>query len=182
MWNRARRAATIGALVAIALFTVGGLWVAQMHGYRLDHAPAPALAQNPLQQVVVVTEGAWLDNFRAHPLLWLVPVLGYAGMVLGLLAIRAGRTSLAWWLGALAWVGVIGTAGVSLFPFLLPSSSVPSHSLTVWNAVSSRLTLAWMTGWTAVFMPIVLAYTSWAFRVMRGKVDAGHVESDPHAY
>ncbi|MEM5329742.1 cytochrome d ubiquinol oxidase subunit II [Paraburkholderia sp. JHI2823] len=182
LWARARRAATVGAIVAIVLFTIGGIWASHLSGYRIEHAPMPGVAQTPLQQGVTRAEGAWLDNFHLYPALWLVPALGYAGMVLGLLAIRAGRASLAWWLGALAWIGVIGTAGVSLFPFLMPSSSDPSQSLTVWNAVSSRNTLMWMSGWTAVFMPAIIAYTSWAFYVMRGKVKAEHVESNPHAY
>ncbi|WP_028213959.1 cytochrome d ubiquinol oxidase subunit II [Paraburkholderia mimosarum] len=182
LWARARRAATVGAIVAIVLFTIGGIWASHLSGYRIEHAPMPGVAQTPLQQSVTRAEGAWIDNFHLYPALWLVPALGYAGMVLGLLAIRAGRASLAWWLGALAWIGVIGTAGVSLFPFLMPSSSDPSQSLTVWNAVSSRNTLMWMSGWTAVFMPAIIAYTSWAFYVMRGKVKAEHVESNPHAY
>jgi len=182
LWDRARRAATVGGIVAIVLFTIGGIWASHLSGYRIEHAPMPGVAQTPLQQSVTRAEGAWLDNFHLYPALWLVPALGYAGMALGLLAIRAGRASLAWWLGALAWIGVIGTAGVSLFPFLMPSSSDPSQSLTVWNAVSSRNTLMWMSGWTAVFMPAIIAYTSWAFYVMRGKVKAEHVESNPHAY
>lgn len=182
MWERARRAASGGVVVALVLFTIGGIWVSQMQGYRIDHSPAPGLAQTPLQQGVVLAHGAWFDNFHAHSVLWLVPLLGYVGMVFGLFAVRAGRSTLAWWLGALAWIGVIGTAGVSLFPFLMPSSSDPSQSLTVWNSISSRTTLLWMTGWTVVFMPIILAYTSWAFHTMRGKVKADQVESNPHAY
>ncbi|WP_233873032.1 cytochrome d ubiquinol oxidase subunit II [Paraburkholderia adhaesiva] len=182
LWERARGASTVCGIVAIVLFTIGGIWVSQMSGYRLEHAPLPGVAQTPLQQSVVLADGAWFDNYRAYPVLWLVPVLGYVGMLLGLLAVRAGRSTLAWWLGALAWIGVIGTAGVSLFPFLMPSSSDPSQSLTVWNSISSQTTLTWMTGWTVVFMPVVLAYTSWAFHVMRGKVTAEQVESDPHAY
>ncbi len=77
---------------------------------------------------------------------------------------------------------MIGTAGTALFPFLLPSSSHPGMSLTVWNASSSRLTLAWMLGFALVFVPLVLWYTSWAFWVMRGKVGAQHIEHDEHAY
>lgn len=182
LWERARGASTVGGLIAIVLFTIGGVWVSQMHGFRIEHGPLPGVAQTPLQQGVVLAAGAWFDNYRAYPVLWLVPALGYVGMVFGLLAIRGGRSSLAWWLGALAWIGVIGTAGVSLFPFLMPSSTDPSQSLTVWNAVSSRTTLMWMTGWTVVFMPAIIAYTSWAFYVMRGKVKAEQVEADPHAY
>lgn len=182
MRERARRAATIAMLVALVLFTIGGFWASQLDGYRLVHAPAPGFAQTPLQQAVETARGAWFDNYRAHPALWLVPALGYAGMVFGFAALRARRSTLAWWCGALAWIGVIGTVGVNMFPFLMPSSTTPSHSLTLWNSVSSRNTLIWMAGWTGVFMPTILAYTSWAFYVMRGRVKAAHVESDPHAY
>jgi len=64
----------------------------------------------------------------------------------------------------------------------LPSSTEPSQSLTVWNASSSRYTLGVMLGFTVVFMPLIIWYTSWAFWVMRGKVSTQHVESDEHAY
>jgi len=126
--------------------------------------------------------GAWLGNLRSHPILWLVPLTGYVGILLGVWVVRRGRSLFGWWLGALGWIGIIGTVGAAMFPFMLPSSSEPSHSLTVWNASSSRHTLTWMLGFTLVFMPLVLWYTSWAFWVMRGKVSEGHVETDEHAY
>jgi cytochrome d ubiquinol oxidase subunit II len=77
---------------------------------------------------------------------------------------------------------VIGTVGVSLFPFLMPSSEVPSQSLTVWNSISSQTTLLWATGFALVFVPLVVWYTSWAFWVMRGEVDARAMLNDDHAY
>lgn len=181
--QRAKSVATVAVILAVVVFSVCGVWVSQMQGYRLVHSVSPALAQTPLQQQVVeLAAGAWLGNFQSYPILWIVPALGYVGMILGLLSLRAGRSTLAWWLGAIAWIGVIGTAGTALFPFLMPSSSMPNQSLTVWNSVSSRTTLTWMTGWTVVFVPIVLGYTSWAFHVMRGKVKADQIETDPHAY
>lgn len=181
--QRAKSVATVAVILAVVVFSVCGVWVSQMQGYRLVHSVSPALAQTPLQQQVVeLAAGAWLGNFHSYPILWIVPALGYVGMILGLLSLRAGRSTLAWWLGAIAWIGVIGTAGTALFPFLMPSSSMPNQSLTVWNSVSSQTTLTWMTGWTVVFVPIVLGYTSWAFHVMRGKVKADQVETDPHAY
>jgi cytochrome d ubiquinol oxidase subunit II len=103
-------------------------------------------------------------------------------MGLGWFAVRAGRSTLAWWLGALAWIGVIGTVGASMFPFLMPSSTDPSQSLTIWNSVSSLRTLIWMTGFAVVFVPAIVAYTGWAFYVMRGKVSAEHVAADTHSY
>jgi cytochrome d ubiquinol oxidase subunit II len=182
MYERARHLARLSAVTAIVLFAIGGVWVHGMSGYAIVHGPGAGVAQTPLQQSVTRTDGAWFANFDAHPLLWTVPLLGFAGMLLGLLAAGARRSHLAWWLGALAWLGVIGTAGTALFPFLLPSSSTPDQSLTIWNASSSRLTLAWMLGFALVFVPLILWYTSWAFYVMRGKVKAEHIVNDEHAY
>jgi cytochrome d ubiquinol oxidase subunit II len=180
--QRARTASSYAVIVALVLFTIGGIWVSQLPGYVLVKAAAAGVAQSPLQQTVTLTAGGWFNNYHAYPVLWLVPALGYLGMVLGWLAIRATRTTLAWWLGALAWIGVIGTAGLSLFPFMMPSSSDPSQSLTVWNSISSQRTLLWATGFTAVFVPLILAYTSWAFYVMRGKVREDQVEANSHSY
>ena len=182
LYERARSAVTLGGISAVVLFTIGGVWVANMQGYQIITAPDPGAAQTPLQQTATLADGAWLSNFRNHAILWLVPALGYAGMILGVLAARANKATTAWWLGALAWIGVIGTAGTALFPFMMPSSSNPSQSLTVWNSISSELTLSWMTGWAIVFVPLILWYTSWAFYVMRGKVKGEAVEADDHAY
>jgi cytochrome d ubiquinol oxidase subunit II len=182
LYMRAKRLAIWSGLVALALFTLCGIWVVFMDGYQLVESPDPALAQTPLQQVVKVVSGAWLANFNSHPMLWLVPLSVYATVLLGIEAARRQRSHLAWWLGALGWIGIIGTVGAAMFPFMMPSSLEPSHSLTVWNASSSQLTLIWMTGFSAVFVPLILWYTSWAFWVMRGKVSESHVASDEHAY
>jgi len=179
--GRARRAAIGAGLAAVVLFTLGGLWTYWLEGFRLTGGPAPAAAQTPLHQTVERAAGAWLDNFRAHPALWLVPALGYLGMLLGTGALARGHAKLGWWLGAAAWIGVIGTVGAAMFPFLMPSSSNPSHSLTVWNSGSSERTLAWMLGFTLVFMPLIVWYTSWAFWVMRGKVTPRRVSNAEHA-
>ncbi|EQD55859.1 cytochrome d ubiquinol oxidase, subunit II, partial [mine drainage metagenome] len=164
------------------MFAIGGVWAHLLPGYSIVSEPGAGVPQTPLQQVVTTAAGAWQSNFAAQPILWLVPLLGFAGMLGALLAARAGRSYLGWWLGALAWIGVIGTAGVSLFPFMLPSSSNPSVSLTVWNSSSSELTLLWMLGFALVFVPLILWYTSWAFWVMRGKVSAEKIAEDEHAY
>jgi cytochrome d ubiquinol oxidase subunit II len=182
MQVRARRLAVLAGIVAVVLFTLGGIWLSMLSGYQLVRSPDPALAQTPLQQQVTRADGAWLSNFRAYPILWFVPALSYLGMAGGILAVRGGRTLLGWWLGALGWIGILGTVGAAMFPFMMPSSSNPAHSLTVWNASSSQRTLAWMLGWTLLFMPLIVWYTSWAFWVMRGKVSVEHVRSSEHAF
>lgn len=169
-------------ILAIVLFAFGGLWVAHLQGYVLDRFPGAGVAQTPLQQVVTRAEGAWLGNFHAHNVLWLLPAAGFVGMLGSMFSANSDRPLLAWWMGAVAWIGVIGTVGCALFPFLLPSVSDPQQSLTVWNSSSSRLTLGWMLGFALVFVPLIVWYTSWAFYVMRGKVDPDQVAADEHAY
>lgn len=182
IYDRARALARVSSALAIALFAIGGVWIRAMQGYVLTGGPGAGIAQTPLQQSVMLSGGAWLGNFHVHPAMWSLPALGFAAMLSGLLAAGARRSHLAWWLGALAWIGVIGTAGAALFPFLLPSRSVPAQSLTVWNSSSSQLTLTWMVGFAAVFVPLILWYTSWAFYVMRGKVKPEHIAADEHSY
>ena len=183
MFQRARGLAQAAAAAAVVLFAIGGFWVHAIAGYQLVSGPGAGVPQTPLQQSVTTLPGAWLANFAVHPLLWLVALAGFAGMIGAFLAARAGRSHLGWWLGAVAWIGVIGTAGAALFPFMLPSSSDPSMSLTVWNSSSSKATLLWMTGFTIVFVPLILWYTGWAFWVMRGKVSAEKIaRGDEHAY
>jgi cytochrome d ubiquinol oxidase subunit II len=102
-------------------------------------------------------------------------------VILGLGAVLARRAVLGWWLGAIGWAGILGTVGAAMFPFMMPSLTNPSHSLTVWNSGSSALTLGWMLGFTIIFMPLIVWYTSWAFWIMRGKVDAAQINASEHA-
>ena len=133
-------------------------------------------------RTVEAATGAWIANFTAYPWMWAAPALAYAGAVLAWIGLRAHRDGAAFVASAFAQAGVILTAGFGLFPFLLVSSSDPAHSLTVWDASSSRLTLFIMLIATLVFLPIVLAYTAWVFRVLRGKVSLAHVESQTGVY
>jgi cytochrome d ubiquinol oxidase subunit II len=119
-------------------------------------------------KTVAIVRGAWLMNFWAQPVLWAAPLLAFAGA--GIAILFRSRPGYAFIGSALVPLGSIGTVGLSLFPFLLPSSSDPNASLTVWDASSSKLTLAVMLGAVVIFLPIVLAYTAWVYRVFKGPV------------
>ncbi|MDR3427863.1 cytochrome d ubiquinol oxidase subunit II [Silvimonas sp.] len=183
IYIRARRFATAAGMIAALLFFAGGVWVHGINGYSLGAGVNPAMEATPVRAVLVTTApGAWLRNFEAHHLLWAVPATGLLAMLLGAGLLRANRPVLGWWLGALAWVATIATAGGAMFPFLMPSSTSPGQSLTLWNATSSCYTLGWMLFFTSIFLPIIVAYTSWVFAVMRGKVRAEDVTGNDHAY
>ena len=180
--ERARKVSTVSGLVSIVLFVIGGIWMRSISFFVLDAAPSGNLPQIPLQQTVSTQVGALYNNYAAHPVLWLLPVVAILALAYGIVAARGGKSHLSWWCGALAWIGVIGSVGAAMFPFMMPSSSDPSHSLTLWNSSSSQLTLTWMTGFALVFVPLILWYTSWCYYVMRGKVKAEDIEHDEHAY
>jgi cytochrome d ubiquinol oxidase subunit II len=176
--ERARNAAGIAGLVLIVLFAIAGLWVAALDGYVIVGEPLRDGASNPLAKDVAREAGAWLGNYGRHPWMLVAPIAGFAGASLAVLCARARRALPAFLASGVAVFGVVATAGVSLFPFLLPSSIDPASSLTVWDASSSRRTLMIMLVVTAVFMPVIVAYTAWVYRVLAGKVTADQVE-DP---
>jgi cytochrome d ubiquinol oxidase subunit II len=177
--TRARDVAQIAALATIVLFATAGLWVwLGIDGYVITSTVATGGPSNPLLKTVARQPGQWFANYAAHPWMIAAPALGLICPLLALLLTRVGRRGLAFIASALGIVGIIATAGVSMFPFLLPSSIAPAASLTVWDASSSRLTLFVMLVVTLIFLPIVLIYTAIAFRLLRGTVTSSLVEKN----
>ncbi|WP_173004685.1 cytochrome d ubiquinol oxidase subunit II, partial [Rhizobium dioscoreae] len=118
-----------------------------------------------------------------HPWMTIAPVLGFLGAAAALLAMLGRREVTVLLFSKLAIFGIISTVGLSMFPFILPSSLDPRSSLTVWDASSSHLTLFIMLVVAVIFLPIVLAYTAWVYRVLWGKVDEATVnDKGGHAY
>ena len=178
---RAVKGAIGAAVVMVLAFVAAGLWLQSIDGYRISSVIDPAALPDPLNKTVVREAGAWMANYGRQPLIWLLPALGVAAALLSAGLLRARRTLSAFVASSLALVGVIGTAGASMFPFIMPSSSMPAASLTVWDSVSSHLSLGIMFWATLIFMPLIVIYTSWAYRVMRGKVTAAFVKENEHA-
>ena len=165
------------------LFALGGLWVAfGMDGYVVTSVIDGNAAINPLGKTVALVHGGWVSNYGLYPWMIVAPVLGFLGLIGAVLGLqmRIGVATLV--ASSTAIFGIITTAGLSLFPFLLPSSTMPVASLTLWDASSSQLTLWVMLLATLVFLPIILLYTSWVFRVMRGPVTTQSLEKNPNAY
>ncbi len=180
--TRARSLAMIGALATVILFAVAGLWVwLGIDGYAITSAVVPDGPSNPLLKTVVRAPGQWFANYAAHSWMIAAPVLGLFGPLLALFFIRGGRAAFAFVASAVGILGIIATAGVSMFPFLMPSDTAPGASLTVWDASSSRLTLFVMLVATLIFLPIVLIYTAIAFRALRGVVSASLIEKNSHS-
>ena len=148
-------------------------------GYKITSVIHPLAPSNPLHKKVIHATGLWLSNYRKIPLTLLAPCLGLIGTGLAIRC-RIVAPRFAFFCHSISIIAIISTVGVSMFPFILPSSTTPAASLTVWDASSSQESLLLMLAIVAVFVPIVLLYTAWVYHVMRGKIT--EKDLDDHAY
>lgn len=167
------------SLVLIILFAGGGWWVAYgLPGYEVVGGVDHFGYSNPLHKEVASQTGAWMNNYGRYPLSMLAPALGLLGAFLVGVTARMGSGRIAFICSSFSMIGVIATVGVSMFPFILPSSTHLAASLLVWDASSSQLTLLVMLFATVIFLPIILLYTAWVYRALRGKVNRDMIEHD----
>lgn len=183
MAARAARFARVAGIIYLIAFITAGAWVAtSLPGHHITGGADPLGPSNPLLKQVAIAPGAWLGNYREHALLWLAPIGALIAAVLVMLLLAARRPGLAFIASALTQAATILTAGFALFPFLMPSSSDPNQGLTVWDASSSARTLLIMLVATCVLLPVILAYTSWVFGVLRGRVTLEHIRRQGDLY
>jgi cytochrome d ubiquinol oxidase subunit II len=179
---RSRATAQISALVMMVCFVLAGVWVMYgIDGYVVTSAIDPRAASNPMNKEVVRQAGAWFANFDKMPALWAIPALGVVLPLLTVLASRLEKGAWAFVFSSLTLACVILTAGIAMFPFIMPSSTMLNASLTMWDATSSQLTLTVMTYVAAVFVPIILLYTTWCYWKMFGRITKEHIESNTHS-
>jgi cytochrome bd ubiquinol oxidase subunit II len=158
-------------MITATLFILAGLWVTfGIDGYQITSLVNGSAPSDPTLKTVATETGAWINNYRQWPLFTLAPLIGIAAPILTAILSLRGRSGWAFVTSSLTLAGIITTAGLSMFPFMMPSSSNPSMSLTLWDASSSHLTLNVMFYVALIFVPIVLGYTAWSFWVMRGRV------------
>ncbi|EEX42087.1 cytochrome d ubiquinol oxidase subunit II [Vibrio sp. Vb2880] len=178
---RARNIAQLTGLLTVILFVAAGFWVQNIDGYVITSAIDTMGPSNPLNKEVAREAGAWMHNFEQYPLLWAAPALGVVMPLLAVLASRVEKGGIAFLASSLGNAGVIFTAGFAMFPFVMPSSLMPSHSLTMWDATSSELTLNLMTGVAFVMVPIILGYTTWCYYKMFGRLDDKFIEDNKNS-
>jgi cytochrome d ubiquinol oxidase subunit II len=181
--DRARLFGEIAGLASLVLFAAGGFFVAfGGMGFRLEGLTDAAGPSNPLRTGMVAAPGAWLDNYGRHGWMIIAPVLGFVGAGMALVGLRFDKAPLSFSGSALSALGIISTVGLSMFPFILPSVSDPRSSLTVWNSSSSHLTLFIMLFVTAIFLPLILLYTAWVYKVLWGRSSTAALSTNPDLY
>ncbi|WP_414450955.1 cytochrome d ubiquinol oxidase subunit II [Burkholderia sp. 22PA0099] len=180
--RRAARALRIAAIVAIVLFALAGALICtSIGGYQITQAAPFDTVANPLLKQVAAGHGLWLANYHTYPWMTAAPAIAFLGGVLAAVLACSRFEKTAFMSTSLLIIGVILTAGFSMFPFIMPSSLDPRSSLTVWDSTSSHLTLGVMLGAVIVFLPLILLYTSWVYRVLRGKITTQVIKDNNHS-
>lgn len=179
----------LGGVLFLLMFVMhGALWLnMKATGPVKERAAALIYKLWPVQVAVAVIflvasrfSTRLYDNYLKHPALFLVIL----GAVVGLLAIpffhKKAKAFAAWLASAVFIAGATFFGVLGLFPYLFPSSIDPAFGLTAQNASSSPLTLKIMLIVVLVFIPVVIAYQIWTYRLFRHPIteeDLGYEEA-----
>lgn len=178
-------------LLFVSLFLVHGalyLSVKTTGPLKARAAAAATLLWIPLALVAVAFLACsypatrLFDNYLRHPALMLVPGAAVAALVAIRILLARGRLLPAFTASCLAVLLVVATGLTGLFPNLIPSSLDPQFSLTLTNSSSSPYTLRIMTVVAFIFIPIVIAYKIWVYRVFRAPLSDRDVLENKQAY
>lgn len=165
--RRIGRHTMVAALLLAGLLVIWAAWLATgLDGFRIDGA----LLSSDAAPRITRLRGGWAGNYAHLPGLLAVPSAALLAVIGTALATRAGRYGLAFASSTGAVIAALAAAALALFPFVLPSSLDPVGSLTLWNASSSPHTLQIMLWAVLLFLPLIVLYTRWVYRVMRGPV------------
>ncbi len=113
-----------------------------------------------------------LDNYRAGPFGWVIPVAVAAGLAGIFYFTRARQERNAFLSSCLYIVAALCGAAFGMYPTLLPSSGDPANSITIQNAAAGAFSLSVGLGWWSFGMAIAIAYFVVVYRMFKGKVGA----------
>lgn len=122
--------------------------------------------------LLVITAPYLYSNYFKYPLFWIAPAMIVIGLILYLKYLSGGQYNKVIYGSTLTTIGTVLTIAFASYPVLMRSSINPEYNLTIWNSASSHITLTVMLVSTLIFMPIVIFYTVYVYRVFKGKVSA----------
>ncbi|HEX2891342.1 cytochrome d ubiquinol oxidase subunit II [Vineibacter terrae] len=138
-------------------------WALPLGAAMLGFIVAVSLATPLLNPAYAERWFAWPAVLYAAP----VPLLVAAVSLAFWRAIRRRAERLPFLLAlALFLLSYVGL-GISLYPHIVPPS------LTIWDAAAPESSLKFLLAGGAILLPIILAYTGYAYWVFRGKVTPG---------
>ncbi len=156
---------TDGDLCARSTALAGRLWYAEL-GVAVLFLAATAFSTK------------LYDNYLGTPALLVAPLLAVAALLGIKLFLAKDNPLMAFASSCVTIVMVVATGVIGLYPNLIPSSIDPAHSLTIFNSSSSAYTLSIMTVVALIFVPLVIAYKIWVYRIFRSRVNEDVLRSE----
>lgn len=173
-----------GLVALVALATHGALYLATKAEDELhERAHRIALRAWPLLLVLTLTSLVATirvqpkidDNYLAHHAAVIIPIVVFASLGLMLHALLARKDKHAFVCSTLYITGMLVGAAYGLYPNVLPASTDPAYSLTIYNTAAAHYGLTVGLVWWSIGMVLALGYFFFIYRMFRGKVklDAG---------
>lgn len=168
-----------GGLLFLTFFLLhGAIWLALKTDGELQNRVIDLTGK--LWIILIVLSVAFLiatafatslyHNYINNPVLFLLPFIAVVSLLFTGYLIRKAEWKNAWFAssGYILFVTIFGVVG--MYPGLLLSSIDPAFNRTIYNSSSSSLTLTIMLVVVLIFVPLVIVYQSWAYKVFGGKV------------
>ena len=181
-WSLITPFTLLGGLVTCSLFlTHGALFAAlKTAGDLSKRCSALALKLGVGSTVLTALWALWAQlAYSATPASWIGLVLAALFLVASLYLNLRGRQGLAFatHFGAIAFAVVF--IFLAITPDIMRSAINPAYSLTISQGASADVTLMIMTAAAVVFVPVVLVYTIWSYKVFAKRINAEKI--DPNA-
>jgi cytochrome d ubiquinol oxidase subunit II len=178
-----------GVLFVVLFIEHGSLWLAKKTAHELKQrmisiANMTWLALFVLTLIFLIYTGFdthLYQNYSAHPVWIIVPVLAAIALVM-IRFFSAKTVTKAFYLSCITIVLIMAAALIGLYPNLIPSSIGPAYNLTIFNSSSGDYTLKIMTIVAVIFVPIVVIYQSWVYRIFKSGSTIEEIAKDEDSY
>ncbi|HEX6823790.1 MAG TPA: cytochrome d ubiquinol oxidase subunit II [Candidatus Sulfotelmatobacter sp.] len=168
-----------GVIALVTLTAHGSLYVAVKTEDDLN-ARARKVAQGlwPVQLLLTVTgliataaiRPGVLENYKHHAVGFAIPVLVFGALALMMHGMIKRADKMAFVASGVYIVGMLVGAAFGLYPVVLPASTDPALSLTIYNTAAGAHGLSVGLAWWSLGMIFALGYFFFLFRMFRGKV------------
>jgi len=168
-----------GVMALVTLTAHGSLYIATKTEGDLNlRARCTAKWAWPLQLILTVVglvatvsvRPGVLDNYKHHAVGFLIPVLVFGSLAVMMRGILKRTDKLAFVASCIYIVGMLVGAAFALYPVVLPASTDPARSLTIYNAAAGHHGLSVGFVWWILGMILALGYFFFVYRMFRGKV------------
>jgi cytochrome bd ubiquinol oxidase subunit II len=168
-----------GVIALVTLTTHGALYIATKTEGDLNSRSRTIAMRLWLPQLALTVIGliasvlirpAVLDNYKHHAIGFLIPVIVFGSLARLMHAMTKHADKIAFLASSAYIVGMLVGAAFALYPVVLPASTDPALSLTIYNASAGHHGLAVGLMWWILGMILALGYFFFVYRMFRGKV------------